>query len=210
MEVLGGLMSVLIYSTHSENIREMYDNTYPNKQKYAKQHGYELFSKDWKYGDWKPLLEEFRDLLKCYDYILAIDCDSIFTNHSIRVEDKVDAGDNRIVIAEEYLNNDPVNGGVIIWNNSPVSLSLLDQIERHIDQWKDHQTNIQGYLSRNLSTIPMRVVPARHMNATTFPSRNGKHPTSSVWHKGDWIFHPYAYSYQKKISHIKETLSLAF
>ena len=203
-------MSVLVYSTHSENIREMYDITYPNKKKYAAQHGYELFSKDWTYGNWKPLLEEFRDLLKCYDYILAIDCDAIFTNLSIRVEDKVDAGDNRIVIAEEYLNNDPVNGGVIIWNNSPLSLSLLDQIERDIDQWKDQQTNIQGYLSRNLSTIPMRIVPARHMNATAFPSRNGKHSASSVWHKGDWILHPYALSYQEKIKAIKAALLLSF
>jgi hypothetical protein len=203
-------MSVLVYSTHSENIKEMYDITYPNKKKYATQHGYELFSKDWGYGDWKPLLEEFRDLLKCYDYILSIDCDAIFTNQSIRVEDKVDAGDNRVVIAEEYLNNDPVNGGVIIWNNSPVSLSLLDLIERNIDQWKDQQTNIQGYLSRNLSTMQMRIVPSRHMNATTFPSRNGKHLASSIWHKGDWIFHPYALSYQEKIKAIKAALLLSF
>ena len=203
-------MSVLIYSTHSKNIREMYDITYPNKEKYAAQHGYELFSKDWTYGDWKPLLGDFRDLLKCYEYILAIDCDAIFTNQSIRVEDKVDVGDNRVVIAEEYLNNDPVNGGVIIWNNGPASLLLLDQIERDIDQWKDQPTNIQGYLSSNLSSIPMRIVPARHMNATTFPSRNGKHHDSSIWHRGDWIFHPYALSYQEKIKAIEAALLLSF
>jgi hypothetical protein len=205
-------MSVLIYSTHSENIREMYDITYPNKKKYAAQHGYELFSKDWTYGDWNPLIEEFRDLLKCYDYILAIDCDAVFTNQSIRLEDKVDAGDRRVVIAQEFLANDPINGGVTIWNRSTESTMLWDDIASNINDWQGKKTNIQGYISSHLNgkyNPIIRVVPPRHMNSGIMPSRDGHSASAGTWHKGDWIFHPYAYSYQEKISHIRETLYLA-
>jgi hypothetical protein len=212
MELLGRSMSVLIYSTHSENIREMYDITYPNKKKYAAQHGYELFSKDWTYGDWNPLIEEFRDLLKCYDYILAIDCDAVFTNQSIRLEDKVDAGDRRVVIAQEFLANDPINGGVTIWNRSTESTMLWDDIASNINDWQGKKTNIQGYISSHLNgkyNPIIRVVPPRHMNSGIMPSRDGHSASAGTWHKGDWIFHPYAYSYQEKISHIRETLYLA-
>jgi hypothetical protein len=210
MGILGRAMSVLIYSTHSENIREMYDITYPNKKKYASHHGYELFSKDWAYGDWKPLIEEFRDLLKCYDYILALDCDAVFTNQSIRVEDKVDVSDNRVVIAQEFLGNDPVNGGVTIWNRNMESSTLWDDIGSCISDWQGKQTNIQGYISSHLSgkyKPLIRVVPPRHMNAGIMPSRDGHAANAGTWHKGDWIFHPYAYSYQEKISYINKALT---
>jgi len=206
-------MSILIYSTHSENIREMYDITYPNKKKYAAQHGYELFSKDWTYGDWNTLIEEFRDLLKCYDYILSIDCDAVFTNQSIRIEDKVDDGDSRVVIAQEFLANDPVNAGVTIWNKSMESIMLWDDISYNVKNWNNGQTNIQGYISSNLKgkyKAFIRVVPPRHMNAGIMPSRDGHSPNAGTWNKGDWIFHPYAYSYEEKINHIKQALSLSF
>lgn len=206
-------MSVLIYSTHSENIREMYEITYPNKKKYAAQHGYELFSKDWTYGDWNALIEGFRDLLKCYDYILAIDCDAVFTNQSISLEDKVDYGDSRVVIAQEFLANDPVNAGVTIWNRSMESIMLWDDISYNVNNWNNGQTNIQGYISSNLNGKYkpfIRVVPPRHMNAGIMPSRDGHSPNAGTWSKGDWIFHPYAYSYEEKINHIKQALSLAF
>lgn len=203
-------MRVLIYSTHSENIREMYDITYPNKRMYAAKHGYELFSKDWVYGDWNPLMEQFRDLLKCYDYILCVDCDAIFTNQSIRLEDKVDAGDGRVVIAQEFLGNDPVNGGVTIWSRSTESAILWDDIATNINDWKERPTNIQGYISSHLSGKHkplVRVVPPRHMNSGIMPSRDGHAANAGTWQKGDWILHPYAYSYQEKIIHIKNALS---
>jgi hypothetical protein len=206
-------MSVLIFSTHSENIMEMYDITYPNKMDYANQHGYELFSKEWEYGDWDSLIKSFSDLMKCYDYIFSIDCDAVFTNQSIRLEDKVDDGDKRMVIAQEFLGNDHVNAGVTIWNKSMESIMLWDDISYNVNNWNNGQTNIQGYISSNLNGKYkpfIRVVPPRHMNAGIMPSRDGHPANAGTWHKGDWIFHPYAYSHQEKINYIKQALSLAF
>lgn len=195
--------------------QELADLTNPNKEKYCKRHGYDFdahfsnFKYDKCFIDGKrPLgINNFSvgfekifhiiDLLESgkYEWIFWLGCDTLITNHTIKLEDVVD-NDYHFMVA--YDCND-WNVDSFLIRGSEEGLSYMKHIASKIDDYRSHVWQEQQAMidaRDNFSSIT-KVVPQEVINSFEY----GLYPTpqhqagrdklgnNGRWTKGHFVVH---------------------
>jgi len=188
-------MKILVLSNFSERISELNSVSSVLKQRYCDKHGYEFENLDIDFNTDNHILflQTIKDRISKNDLVMAMGCDTAFTNFDIKIQDMAELGDPRAVISQECLGNNPINNDVMIWKNTPECIGLIDKVIADRDEWCSH-----GWLWQNHVAIHcldrLKVMPARHMNSTYLPYRREgdeifRIPCESSWQAGDWVIH---------------------
>jgi SAM-dependent methyltransferase len=74
--------------------------------------------------------------LENYDYVLFMDIDAIFSDHSVRIEEFIDE-EFDLVAAEDYSTHSKMNAGVLLFKNS-------DWSKKFLRDWWDSGENLRG------------------------------------------------------------------
>ena len=197
-------MRVLIRSTWSENIRELYDVCSLNHWEYCKRWGYDYVANELDYQNYNDHavsdIQGMLDCLKHYDVVMTIGMDTLFMNHDISVRDVFESYDS-VLVAREETGWWPINNDVMIYRAGHCE-KLLERMINDFDVWKQYPWRMQAHLWNLIQEEKwvkdmVRLVPAKTMN---------QHPTK--WQLGDWIVHFYNMSITDKVANAKNLLNL--
>lgn len=195
-------MKILILTNWSANIAELNALTAPNKETYCKLHGYDFENVEHPYEKHVEWLKIIQDRVKSYDVVMTMGCDTIFTNTSVRIEDRISAfyGDYRVSMAREHISWWPVNNDVMLWPVGTHSFHVLEELIKSAQIWMSYPWLWQNHLwnliqAEERTKRAIRIVEAREMSSTFQPfiidAQNNavRLPGSSSWQLGDWILH---------------------
>jgi len=199
-------MKILVLTNHSDKIREWDDLTAPNKREYCDRHGYGFENIKFDYEAYMEFFEVLRQRIGENDLVMAMGCDTIFTNFEKRIED-VQGEEKRVTISEEHFNHDVFNNDVMIFPNSEQSFRILDLVVRDEPIWKHKRFLWQNHLSDLWKAGGLRdvlnVVGARVMN-----SCHQDNSVLSKWQEGDWVLHAMGWDYLTRVKVLKHYLGL--
>jgi hypothetical protein len=199
-------MKILIQTNYSTNIKEWNNVTSFNKLAYCNKWGYSFQNSSVNYAD-DSLFEILKSGLQSHDAVLMMGCDTVFTNFARKVEDII-KDDPRVVIAKEHFGMDCVNNDVMIFPKGKQSTEFIEFIISKKDEWEKLRFFWQTYISNKLKEGGLgdllRVVGARVMNSCA--QTNSK---SSIWQKGDWIFHAMGWEKELRLKLLTRARQLA-
>jgi hypothetical protein len=196
-----------------------------NKVEYAKYHGYAVHARDSNFATSRngSLMTGFekihfaRDILREhpeYEWIWWSGTDSMITNFSIKIEDRI-SKDHHFIIAVDV---NGVNADSLLIKNSPESLNFLDTII-HLEPaflkfWDTEQKCIATMLGIPGTTDPawqfiekntdlkineeykniVKIVPQRYMNSFNYQlyhytDQRDRLGFDGNWQFGDWLIH---------------------
>ena len=189
-----------VVSLNDEKYQPLADLTWTqNKQIYCDRHGYMGVNKTSGFRGGIPigfekivflqeLLEEHKDL----EWVWWTGSDAMITNHTIKIEDKIDPQYDLIIATDcNEINNDS-----FLLKNSEWSRKYLAYIMEVMPQYQNHFFYEQQAM---IDSIPankekIKIVPQRYLNAY----KNDLYPHQSkydllgndgTWQKGDWLIH---------------------
>jgi len=188
-----------VASINTDNYQDLADLTDAPKKEYCTRYGYEFFVlKDTKYS---PIMgfnkiHYVLDLFNTHpdiEWCLFSECDATITNHTIKIEDKID-NDYHVIVPVDRLN---INAGNFLVRNSQQGRDYLQMIidreqEYAESNWAEQQViidTIDDYLDI------VKIVPQRYMNSYVQEPydycdvRTDVLGHSGEWQSGDWIVH---------------------
>lgn len=125
----GTLMKIAIIDAHDHNYDEIADISMPNREKYAKKHGYTFhvykFNKlvpEQRSPHWGRVLA-IEQFLPSYDWIFYCDTDAIILNDTMKIEDQID--DKYDIIAGPMPHEGHLSTAGLIIKNSPWVMNFL-------------------------------------------------------------------------------------
>jgi hypothetical protein len=199
-------MKILVLTNHSEKIAEWNDLTEPNKREYCERHGYGFENFKVQYEDCLLWLSLLRERVIENDLVMAMGCDTIFTNFDKKIED-IQGDEQRATISEEHFNHDVFNNDVIIFPNCDESLRIIDLVIKDEPVWKHKRFLWQTHLSDLYKAGGLRdvfnVVGARVMN-----SCHQDNSVLSKWQEGDLVLHAMGWDSLTRIKVLKHYLGL--
>lgn len=215
-------MKTLIFTNHSEGTphQSLADLLRPNKQAYAKLHGYDFEDMDTSYDPDGHLIvfEALKDRLTKYDTVMMVGADVMFMNQTIGLETFNYAP---LTIARERLNWWPINSDVAIWRRRIQMLknemgtycgmtiqndasTIIDRLIQDADIWTQYPWLWQNHLWNLMCKEPwikasVNIVEANRMNSTL-------QQCPSAFQLGDFILHLLDMTIEQKIEKAKMML----
>jgi len=206
------MMKCAIASLYLDNFIEIGKITDENKIKYCSTHGYDFICErnnlDFIGFD---KIEILINNLPKYDYIWWNDADSLITNFSTKIEDRVFKGYDLIISWDELF----LNAGSFIIKNSDESMDFLKLIMSYKETWKHNPAAEQGVITalfnhdkfqQSSFYQKIKVVSQRYLNS--FPEeRLVKYPNMlqhGIWNKGDWLIHLSGISNEERLKIINK------
>lgn len=199
-------MNVVLVTMWGESYRGIAELTIPNMLEYCWKHGY-AFS-EIKALEGEPYYykkhEWFRDIIEGgdVDLIFYCDCDTLITNHSIKVEDLIDE-EHDLFITKDYTE---LNGGVIILKCNKGGKQLNDFILEERDNFENEQ-NIFNHYQEDLKP-QMKILPQSTMNAykyEIYPEIGKLTKEQGQWEPGCFLLHTPGASMQTRLETLKNT-----
>lgn len=188
-----------VASLHNADYYDLANLTDASKQEYCARHGYQLFIlNDLKYSPivgfnkihyTLDLFEQQPDI----EWLLFSECDAVITNHTVRIEDKID-NDYHFIVPVDRLN---INSGNFLARNTQQGRAYLEMILSKEAEYKDAEWAEQQIIIDTIDqyTDIVKIVPQRHMNSYEqhmydyCDIRTDILGTSGQWQAGDWIVH---------------------
>jgi hypothetical protein len=192
-------MTYAIVSLNDQRYQPLADLTWTkNKEIYAQKHGYKAmvktdnfyninvgFEKIWFVND---ILNQNLDI----EWVWCTDCDSMVTNMTIKIEDRID--DNyHFIIASDWAG---LNAGSWFVKNSEQGRNFIKLIMSQYDKycnhgWAEQQCIIDNY---NDNKDIIKIVPQRQINAyqcSIHPNlpKVDQYGNDSDWKMGDFFIH---------------------
>jgi hypothetical protein len=208
-------VKTLLLSMISPAYHELGVITRPNHMAYAAAQGYEsrclsIEDSPNPYGGIPGELARIQGVLDAFeegfDQVLYHDADTLFTNHTLAVEDIMPGAP--VVIAKEELRWWPLNFGVVLWRKTPEAIALLKRIIADEKTWSAYQWYVQTHVWNLFKTDDevrrtILLVPARVLNSTAqqCPSR---------WQVGDFLIHLLAMPLQERVKVARMILDIAW
>jgi len=120
-------MKICIATYYTEDFKDLYNLISPSYKSYCKKYNYDYYSEDITntFNERHPVWFKIKlliNLLEKYDAVLSVDCDTLLTNDSIKIENFIKPD------KDLYLSKD-INGantGVLLIKNSEWSKSILN------------------------------------------------------------------------------------
>ena len=200
-------MSIVLGCVYTPNWEQIADVTCENSKEYCKKHGYSLIKTIKSDYQGFEKIEKAHDHLftEGYDVVLFMDCDSIITNHNIKVEDFLD--DEHDFYCTEDVNG--TNTGVFIVKATEWSFNFLHKLltYRNIDGITCEQNAIDWWVETK-GDERIKFLPHPSINSykyELYPEHQGVTHEEGQWEKGDFILHIPAQSLEKRLQVMKET-----
>jgi len=210
-------MNCAIASLYLDNFIEIGKITDQNKLNYCSKHGYDYICQrenlDCLGFD---KIEILINNLPKYDYIWWNDADSLITNSSVKMENRIFPNYDLIISWDELF----LNAGSFIIKNSEASMDFLKLVFSYKEQWKDNPASEQGVITslflhekfqQSEYFNKIKVVNQRYLNS--FPEeRLIKYPNMlqhGIWNKGDWLIHLSGISNEERLNIIPKYLEQA-
>jgi mannan polymerase II complex MNN10 subunit len=203
---------IAIISMYNDAHKDLGEETWPNKEAYAKVHGYEAYCKT---DNWtmKPIHFEklvfMLDVMKQHphlDWVWWMDNDSIITNYETRIEDIVD-NDYHVIITVDHAS---LNAGSFVVRNTLQGRGWLEHLLSLYDHYKDNRWPEQQPMTDTYISFEdiIKVLPQRVMNSYDYKVYGvpGIDLTwqSGQWEPGDFVLHWPALPNQTRIALSKQ------
>lgn len=191
-------MNFAVISLHNHNFQPLADLTWPNKIKYAEKWGYGYACKNNNFYGVALGFEKvwfIKDMLEAHpdiDWFWWVGCDTLVTNMSISLEDRVD-NNYHFIIATDC---NGINADSFLIRNSPEGKEYINMILSKYEEYKNHgwleQQVIIDTLDQNKDII--KIVPQRDLNAynySLYPECQpiDKNGNNGNWQQGDLLIH---------------------
>ena len=199
--------SVFDYGKYSAKINEAY----------CKKHGYdwcvetELIDKT-KHPYWNKLLLIMDNLYCGYDYVMFIDADACFTDHSVTLDKFMDP-ERPVTVAYQnkalYKGPLGMNSGVMLFKNCNDSISYLEAAYSLFEECKNDPCPEQlalGRLADGKYKDIVNRVSCKDFNAYRGPFAERQNLPHCMWSKGDFIMHCLRCSSDYRINAFKEVI----
>jgi hypothetical protein len=173
-----------------------WDVAKPNWAEYCDRHGYRLAERQEEYAAALDGEGVARLLDEC-DLLWSLDADCIITNLTIRIEAIECLGPHATICREGHQGGPLLNGGSMVWRNTPQSRHLLERIRGSREEWASRRFLSQDWLCdrhEELSGV-LTVVPERTFNSV-WP----------LWQPGDFVFHACGMGADDRIKKMRERL----
>ncbi len=188
-----------VASINTENYQDLADLTDAPKREYCERYGYNFFVlTEQKYS---PIMGFNKihfvlDLFKQHpeiEWLLFSECDAMITNHTIKIEDKID-NDYHFIVPVDRLN---INSGNFLARNSEKGRAYLQYIIDSEEAYKDVLWAEQQVIIDSIEQYSdvVKIVPQRYMNSYEpqiydyCDVRVDVLGNSGCWEPGDWIVH---------------------
>lgn len=156
----------------------------PNLVSYCGKHGY-----NWNVqcvGEKYNHFEKIKQIKKTFenneaDYVMSIDCDATFTNHTITIESIIDEQHSFWITEDVH----GINGGVFIAKNNQWCKEFLDYILSFEGVANCEQDAISLFMADNPEDTNIAILPQRIMN--TYLYENYPQYGIQTEEKGQWI-----------------------
>lgn len=161
------------------------DITLPNRLEYCMKHNYNMVISCESYDEALENFGKLSNVLSGYDLMWTLDADCLITDLTKKIENISELGPN-VTICEEGLGSHAlVNGGSIVWKNTPLSHELIAEIEAAKSEWKSLQFNIQQWLMVHHQRLAdkLKICPKRTFNSIHYYG-------TKIWQEGDFVYHP--------------------
>jgi hypothetical protein len=189
-----------VVSLNDEKYQPLADYTWnQNKQQYCERHGYEGINKTDNFVGGISIgfekiffLKDLMETRKDIEWFWWTGTDAMITNHTVKIEDKIDPAYDLIIATDcNEINNDS-----FLIKNSDWSRHYLQHIIDVMPKYEKHYFYEQQAM---IDSIPdnkdkIKIVPQRYLNAY----KNDLYPHQSkfdllgndgTWQKGDWLIH---------------------
>jgi len=191
-----------VASLNDEKYQPLADITWnQNKQQYCDRHGYEGINKTTGFKGGIPIgfekiffLSELMESRLDLEWVWWNGTDSMITNHTIKIEDKIIPEYDLIIATDcNEINNDSFLIKNSEWSRNYLKsiIAVMPQYERHY--FYEQQAMIDSvFLEENEGKI--KIVPQRYLNAY----QNSLYPHQGIydclgndgtWQHGDWLIH---------------------
>lgn len=180
---------IAVVSMYNENQRDLGEETWPNKEIYAKLHGYSAFCKT---DNWtiNPIhFEKLTYMLEIMndhpnlDWVWWLDNDAIITNYETKLENIID--DNyHVIITVDHAS---LNAGSFIVKNSAQGKGWLEFLLSLYDHYKDNRWPEQQPMTDRYYSFKdiIKVLPQRIMNSYDY-KLYGVPDLDLTWQSGQW------------------------
>lgn len=185
-------MTYAIITLYNKSHQLLADRTWnDNKIPYANYRGYNFHSKVGDFSDKnfesekliavKETLESNPD----YDWVWFSPVDSMITNFSIRIEDRID-NDFHVIASSDVLGT---NTDSLLIRNSDKGLHFIDSL---LSKIKDSNKPIRGVVADDEFKDILKIVPQRRMNSFNYylyeyETHRDQLNTDGNWQFGDWV-----------------------
>jgi mannan polymerase II complex MNN10 subunit len=193
------IMNFALVSLNDANYQPLADFTWAqNKIEYAERHGYSYACKNSHFYGVVIGYEKIffiRDMMVNYpdiDWFWWTGCDTLITNLTIKLEDRVD-NDYHFIIAKDC---NGINADSFLVRNSLEGRGFIDSLISKYDQYKDHHWAEQQAIIDSQEEYHgiIKIVPQRDINAyeySLYPDctpidQNGN---DGQWKQGDLLIH---------------------
>jgi len=213
---------IIIASMHDEKYQELATETWDNnKVKYAEKHGYAYLAKTEDFYGFPPGFEKIQFLLDTFDaypdtdWIWWTGTDSMVTNFSIRVEDKVaEVPDAHVIMSSDF--NFSINCDSMLVKNTPEARAWLQNIMDNMPKYANHQFKEQQCMLDTSDEYVdiIEIMPQHFMNSYEYKMYevapwNYKetvdvHGKRGQWESGDWLVHWPGTQPQERMELVKE------
>lgn len=194
-------MNIALISLHDQKFQPLGDLTWTqNKEVYADMHDYMAFCRtDDFHGNvsigfekiW--LLKQMMELNPEVDWFWWTGCDTMITNFTTKVEDKIDNAYD-IIIASDC---NGINSDSFLLKNSAKGKEWIDRIWASEPIYKSHhwfeQQSMIDLIESDFKECT-KIVPQRYLNAYNTAIYSNQPSTDlfgndGTWHVGDWLIH---------------------
>jgi len=210
-----GTQKFAVVSMYDDAHAELAKWTWPNKELYAKQHGYSSYAKT---SDWTltPIhFEKIKLMLDVMsqetdlDWVWWLDNDAVITNPEIGLETIADT-DYHVIITSDIAS---INAGSFMVRNSLQGREWLEFIlAKGLEHYKDNRWPEQQPMTDFYITFKdiIKIVPQRTMNSYNYNiyrvDPTDLLGTSGQWQEGDFILHMPAIPTPMRIDIIKRLI----
>lgn len=203
---------IAIVSMYNDKQQDLGEESWPNKEAYAKLHGYEAYCKT---SDWTITPIHFEklvymlDVMKEHphlDWVWWMDNDSIITNFETRIEDIVD-NDYHVIITVDHAS---LNAGSFIVRNTAQGRGWLEFLLSLYDHYKDNRWPEQQPMTDRYISFKdiIKVLPQKVMNSYDYTLYGVPNLDltwqSGQWEPGDFVLHVPALPNQTRIALFKQ------
>ena len=196
------VQSLCVYPEGSELV----ELALANHQEYTAVHGYEYvmtrsvpapYAENPQFFKSKLIADWANDATQSTEWMLFIDCDAVFTNKAVRVEQILTAYGTpatNLLVAED---NSGINTGVLLVKRSPWTAEFFQAAMRHVHMamaWDQSMVFFEillrsGMLQTNLLYPPMGVAFVHQGDLNAYHEGTARSWNTYGWKKGDFVKH---------------------
>jgi len=197
-------MSVCILTSVSDNT-PWAAVTLPNRVEYCLRHGYSLHVEcrpyGWCVGNGHALV---LNLLGSHELVWAMDADVLITDMRRRIEDVPGLGPHVTVCEEQIIQDNPINGGSVVWRNTEAAVSFARHSQESVAEWGALRFGWQTWVGGRVADLAdvLTVLPSRAFNSVEWSWGGG----GCHWQPGDFVYHPCGIEHHMRASRLRELL----